>query len=386
MWHSWFDRDLGVAGRVMVRGKDGAIAQKLVRINKPICRIPSLAVHFGDSVPFEFNKETNLFPIAGLATAELNRLGKTSAELKADKDLEKAGFDPIKPVTQRHNRHLLDLIAEDAGVSVNDIIELEIVLFDTQPACFGGLNDEFIYSTRLDNLGMTYAAVEGLIKSVESDSALDDESTVRLIACFDNEEIGSRSAQGADSDLLPSVIRRISKLPIGGEQAHASDSYELTLAKSFVISADMAHSVNPNYSSKHEQEHKPHMNEGTVVKVNANVRYATTSPGIALLQEVARRAKSTGWQPPDAKNETGSGVPLQLFVVRNDGRCGSTVGPFLSSLLGVRTVDVGNPQLSMHSIRETCGTYDVEHAVNLFDAFFEHYGELGDKVLVDGAQ
>ena len=129
----------------------------------------------------------------------------------------------------------------------------------------------------------------------------------------------------------------------------------------------MAHSVNPNYAAKYESDHKPEMNKGTVIKVNANARYATNSPGIVLLQEIARRAE----------------VPLQLFVVRNDSSCGSTIGPMLSAALGTRTLDLGNPQLSMHSIRETGGVYDVYNAIKLFEGFFEHYSELEKQIIVD---
>ena len=129
----------------------------------------------------------------------------------------------------------------------------------------------------------------------------------------------------------------------------------------------MAHSVNPNYSGKYESDHKPEMNKGTVLKINANARYATNSPGIVLLQEIARRAN----------------VPLQMFVVRNDSSCGSTIGPMLSAALGTRTLDLGNAQLSMHSIRETGGVYDVDYGVKLLESFFEHYSELESRILVD---
>ncbi|KAF2168846.1 hypothetical protein M409DRAFT_20861 [Zasmidium cellare ATCC 36951] len=396
MWHSWFDRDLGAAGRVMVKSKDGTIEQRLVRITKPICRIPNLAVHFGGYEPFEFNKENQLFPIAGLVSAELNRSGKSAEDLKKEEaEKEKAaGFEPLKVTTQRHHPHLIDLIAEQVGCGVDEVLDFEMVLYDTQPSCIGGINDEFVYSARLDNLGMTYCAVEGLIQSVESPSALKGDPTIRLIACFDHEEIGSQSAQGADSNMLPAVIRRLSCLPssttdseksydkVNGDSVDNSTAYEQTLSTSFLVSADMAHSINPNYAGKYEPEHKPHMNEGTVIKINANVRYATNAPGIVLLQECARRAKPTAWQLPESKSKD-RGVPLQLFVVRNDSRCGSTIGPMLSAALGARTIDVGNPQLAMHSIRETGGAYDVEHGVNLFDSFFEHFGELESKIMVD---
>nr|POE51610.1 aspartyl aminopeptidase [Quercus suber] len=397
MWHTWFDRDLSVAGRVMVKGKSGEMEGRLVHIKKPICRIPNLAVHFGGSVPFEFNKESQLFPITGLVSAELNRTGKTAEETKkAESELD-SSFNPLKAPMQRHHPYLIKLIAEHAECAPEDILDFELVLYDTQAATIGGLNDEFVHSARLDNLGMTYCAVEGLIQSLSSSSALKENNTIRMIACFDHEEIGSTSAQGAASNMLPAVLRRLSCLPphFGDDSEKSyekvsnssvsddtSTLFEQTLSTSMLVSADMAHSVNPNYGAKYEAEHRPEMNAGTVIKVNANVRYATNSPGIVLLEECARRAKAASYQPPGSKTSQG-GVPLQLFVVRNDCPCGSTIGPMLSASMGVRTIDVGNPQLAMHSIRETCGSYDVEHGINLFDSFFEHYNALEAKILVD---
>jgi aspartyl aminopeptidase len=139
---------------------------------------------------------------------------------------------------------------------------------------------------------------------------------------------------------------------------------------------DMAHAVHPNYGGKHEADHRPQLNQGPVIKINANGRYATNSPGITLLQEVARTATKRVDDDLD-------GVPLQLFVVRNDSGCGSTIGPMLSARLGVRTLDLGNPQLAMHSIRETAGTTDVHHAIRLFTSFFQHYSSLEKTILVD---
>jgi aspartyl aminopeptidase len=396
LWHTWFDRDLAIAGRAMVKGKDGNMEMRLVRVKKPILRIPNLAVHFGGSVPFEFNKEAQLFPITGLVSAELNRTGKTAEDVKKDETERTSGsYEPFKTPTQRHHPYLITLIAKEAGCDPDDVLDFELVLYDTQASCIGGLNDEFVFSARLDNLGMTYCAVEGLIQSLGSTSALKNDSTIRLIACFDHEEIGSTSAQGADSNMLPAILRRLSCIHSSsssdseksydrvnnGDAVDTSTAYEQTLSTSFLVSADMAHSVNPNYSGKYESEHKPEMNAGTVIKINANVRYATNSPGVVLLTECARRAKASTYQPPGSKSS--GGVPLQMFVVRNDSPCGSTIGPMLSASLGARTIDVGNPQLSMHSIRETSGCYDVEHGVNLFDSFFEHYGELEGKILVD---
>jgi len=376
IWHTWFDRDLSVAGRVLVRDGAGNFVQKLVKVDRPIVRIPTLAIHLNRDSNFSPNKEDEMLPIAGLAAAELNKAAdepETETEAGSDGGAE---FRPLKEMTERHHSHLLKVVAEHSGVEVSQVVDFELVLYDTQKSCLGGLNDEFIFSPRLDNLNMTYCSVLGLISSAESTS-LDSDGSIRLVACFDHEEIGSLSAHGADSNLLPAIVRRLSVIPAGPsssdgsydhiEEAVASTAFEQTLSTSFLVSADMAHSVHPNYAAKYESNHRPEMNKGTVLKINANQRYATNSPGIVLLQEVASRA----------------GVPLQLFVVKNDSPCGGTIGPMLSAKMGVRTIDLGNPQLSMHSIRETGGSHDVEHAIKLFDTFLSTYGELEAKILVD---
>jgi aspartyl aminopeptidase len=372
IWHTWFDRDLSIAGRVMVKDGKGNYVQKLIKVERPILRIPTLAIHLDRSASFEPNKENELFPIAGLVAAELNRTGGKASGEEADAE-EEGDFKPLKVLSDRHHPYVVE------------------ILYDTQKSCIGGINNELIFSARLDNLGMTYCAIEGLIESVSSPSALENESSIRLTTCFDHEEIGSTSAHGAASNLLPAVLRRLSVIPAYNEagsdnsyekipreaELDIATAYEQTLATSFLVSADMAHSVNPNYTSKYEVDHRPEMNKGTVIKINANQRYATNSPGIVLIQEVARRAK------PSADSVTSAGVPLQLFVVRNDSSCGSTIGPMLSAALGTRTLDLGNAQLSMHSIREVGGVYDVEHGIRLFESFFEHFSELEAKILVD---
>lgn len=317
-----------------------------------------------------------MFPIAGLVAAELNRQKEAGGDantstpaLENDSNI----FNPLKATAERHHPYVVELVAQEAGVAPANVVDFEMILYDTQKPCIGGLNNELLFSARLDNLEMSFCCAEGLVNSLSSPTALDNEASIRLISLFDHEEIGSRTAQGADSNLLPAILRRLSVLPGSSkkEDVVASDAlataYEQTLSASFLVSADMAHSVNPNYSAKYESDHKPEMNKGTVIKINANARYATNSPGVVLLQEVARR-----------KN-----VPLQLFVVRNDSSCGSTIGPMLSAALGTRTLDLGNAQLSMHSIRETGGIYDVEYAIRLFESFFEHFSELEGKIIVD---
>lgn len=213
---------------------------------------------------------------------------------------------------------------------------------------------------------MCFAAVHGLVNSLSDVDALQEDDSIRIASCFDHEEIGSLSAQGADSNFLPSILRRLAL--VNGQDSAASSAIERSYAKSFFLSADMAHAVNPNYASKYESEHKPAINGGPVIKVNANQRYATNSAGIALLQKIANEAS----------------LKLQLFVVRQDSPCGGTIGPMLSAKLGIRTLDIGNPQLSMHSIRETSGTQDVGHAVHLFQHFYSRYPQLSRMINIEG--
>jgi len=289
LWHTWFDRDLSVAGRVMVKTKDGSFESRLVKVERPILRIPTLAIHLERQDKFEPNKEVNMFPIAGLVAAELNRQGKSETDVAAEKlsettvSTESSPYQPMKLVTERHHPYIIDLLASEAKCTPSEIQDFEIVLYDTQKACLGGLNNEFIYSARLDNLGMTYCATESLISSLSSLSALKEDPTIRLIALFDHEEVGSRTAQGADSNMLPAVLRRLSvfhpssssdsedssyeKVTAGAEEG--STAYEQTLSTSFLISADMAHSVHPNYPAKYDGNHRPEMNKGTVIKINA---------------------------------------------------------------------------------------------------------------------
>lgn len=248
---------------------------------------------------------------------------------------------------------LLDMIAAQLNCAVADIEDFELVLFDTQKSVIGGANDEFIFSPRLDNQVSCFCAVTGLINSAES---LPNETGIQLISLFDHEEVGSMSAQGANSSFLPDILKRI-----------ATDEFAQTLSKSFIVSSDMAHGVHPNYPEFYESEMRPLLNGGPVIKINANQRYVTNSAGILLMKKIADKAK----------------VPMQLFTVKNDSPCGSTIGPFLSAKLGVRTLDLGNPQLSMHSIRETGGAYDIEKLIYLFESFFEHYSQLEESILVD---
>ena len=343
------------------------LPQELILANpNEVFRIPTLAIHLDPhATSFSFNTETQLLPIVGLVHDP--KIEKPGADKKEGES------EPLKLATERHHPPLIELLAEELAVSPEEIVDFELLLYDIQKACLGGLRKEFIFASRLDNLVMSYTAIQGLIRSVDGKDALEEESSIRMVALFDDEEVGSRTAQGADSNVLLAILRRLSV--ISSEQLNNEDlftAFERSMSRSFLLSADMAHSIHPNYSEKYESKHAPRINKGVVVKLNANARYATNSPGVALVQEVARA---------DVNNESESPVPLQLFVVRNDSNCGSTIGPLLSALLGIRTVDLGNPQLSMHSIRETCGSKDVEYSLLLFLRFFKKFSKVATGIL-----
>lgn len=366
IWHSWFDSDLSIAGRVFVNDrKSGTFVSKLVDLNKPLLKIPTLAIHLDREVnfKFEFNKESQLLPIAGLTN------GETDGEANGEERPEQDAFSSLKAVVERHHRSMLELVAQQLDLSsVNDIEDFELILYDHAAATFGGFHDEFIFSGRLDNLTSCFTSLHAL--TLAADTNVDGETGIRLMACFDHEEVGSSSAQGADSNFLPNVLERLSLLK-GDPSSDVSDTLTKshileTLAKSFFMSSDVSHAVHPNYLNKYESQHKPIIGGGPVIKINANQRYMTNSPGMVLIKKLADKAQ----------------VPLQLFVVSNCSSCGSTIGPILASKTGIRTLDLGNPILSMHSIRETGGSADLELQIKLFKEFFEQYSSLESNIIV----
>lgn len=238
-------------------------------------------------------------------------------------------------------------------------MDFELNLFDVQKAALGGARSEFIHSARLDNLASCFMAVQALVEhSPEGDS------DISLVALFDHEEVGSSSAVGAGSPIIGQSVERIAAALNNGDGN--PDLYQMTLQKSFCLSVDQAHAIHPNYASKHEKNHAPQMNQGMVIKRNSNQRYATNGITGFLMRQVARKA--------------GLGQELQEFVVRNDCACGSTIGPIISSQTGIRAIDMGCPQWSMHSIRETMGAADLTHGLALFRAFFQYFREVDDSV------
>jgi len=295
--NSWLDRDLGIAGRLLVR--DGAaIVEHLVSIDRPILRVPQLAIHLDREVNDKglvLNRQDHLAPIYGQAA--------TSGSLR-------------------------DALATAAGVARDAIVGSDLMLFDLTAPTVGGLSGELLFSARLDNLAMCHAAVTALV-----DARPHGATAISVIALFDHEEVGSESAAGAGSAVLPRVLERL---------AGTREAFHQACARSTCISADMAHAVHPNYASRHEPRHKPVLNGGPVIKTNSQQRYATTAATAVMFAELCHAED----------------VPVQHYAHRTDLPCGSTIGPITSTLLGIATVDVGNPMLSMHSARELGGSQD----------------------------
>jgi len=342
LWHTWFDRDLSVAGRVMLKTKDGA-ESRLVRLNDPILRIPNLAIHLqtgSERNAFKFDVEDETVPM--FATAAAAEFNKSCAPTKST-------------INDEHHALLLRLIAEELKVDVNDICDFELSLYDTQPSVIGGGLKEFVFSPRLDNLGSTYSVLTALVSSL--DESLETETNIRMIASFDNEEIGSVSNRGAASNLMYTTMRRI----------HGEKHFDAAIQKSIVLSCDMAHAIHPNYASRHETNHKPMLHQGLVIKYNANQRYATSMVSVYHLLQIAKE----------------NDIPIQKFVVKNTSPCGSTIGPHISAKCGIRTVDVGCPQLSMHSIREQMGVKDVATSTELFKLYFQNFVKLDSALKID---
>ena len=310
---TWTDRDLSLAGRVILSGKKKP-STKLVRFKQALLRIPQLAIHLNRNV----NKK-------GLILNEQNHL---------------------PPIFSMQNKSAPDevlkkMVARELKCKPADIMGLDLSLYDTQPGALAGAEREFIFSGRLDNLASCHSAMHALTESTIKDQA------TRVIAFYDHEEVGSETAQGAGSPFLKDVLERI----ILSEKR---EDFLRAMANSFFISADMAHAIHPNYSDMHDSQHMPIINGGPVIKSNAGQRYATDAMSSVWFESLCKKA----------------GIPVQKFVVRSDLGCGSTIGPITAANLGIRTVDVGNPMLSMHSIREMAGSNDHELLIRAFKEFF----------------
>jgi len=314
--HTWLDRDLGIAGTLVVENENGAHETVPYAIKKPVCRIPNLAPHIkvDKNAEFKINTQDHMPPVIGLGE---------------DKALED------KPV--------LKLIAGAADVDPNRVSSYTLEVFDLQPGAIGGMNEEFVFSRAIDNLAACHAAVEAFLNSSEP------APFTRIIALFDNEEVGSQTMQGAGSRFLDMIIERLNAL-----SENPRESYFRSIANSLFISNDGAHAVNPNYPEAHEPRHHPVLNGGPVLKINANQRYTTNSEALEHLRSCAKRAD----------------VKLQEFVARTDVGTGSTIGPMTATRLGIRAVDIGVPMISMHSSREMGG---VEDQLSMIKLLTEHF-------------
>ena len=291
--NSWLDRDLGVAGRLILA--NGSV--ELVDVAEPIARVPQLAIHLDRDVNergLVLDRQAHLSPVWA------------------------TGLD----------QPFASWIAERAGTERP--VAWELCLYDVQPAAVLGADRSLLVSGRLDNLASCWAATSALVESSDSEH-------VSMIALFDHEEVGSASTTGASGPFLATVIERLHDAT-GGSR----DDLHRVLASSTCVSADNAHAVHPNYVERHDPGHAPIVNRGPAIKINANQRYATSAETAVLFQQACDDA----------------GVPSQTFVSRNNVPCGSTIGPLTATRLGIATVDVGVPQLSMHSAREFCGVED----------------------------
>nr|VZH96115.1 unnamed protein product [Spirometra erinaceieuropaei] len=329
---------------------------------------PSLAIHLNRDAnkAFSPNPEQHLAPIlCTMLTEQMANspeLAVGGSALAADMESEKphsamdAAASSQSLPSGSHPPALLKLLAEELNCAESDLVELELYFADTQPACLGGVHSEFIHAPRLDNQFNAFAGTHGLVNSLPS---LKDDPNVRIVCLYDHEEIGSRSAQGANSVYTAALFRRLTSALAssfeGNESAEKYCLFEQTMAKSFLLSADQAHAVHPSWPERHEPAHKPAFHGGMVLKYNCSQSYATNGLTAAVVREVARR----------------SAVPLQEFVIRQDQPCGGTIGPILSTQLGVPTADVGGAQLAMHSCREMTCTTSVVQAVALFTGYFE---------------
>jgi len=351
LWHTWFDRDLTLAGSVIVKDGKGFL-QRLLHIKRPLLRIPNLCIHLqsaDEKASFAVNKETHLVPILAM----VDDLNRTSAE---NGDAEAPS---VKQETDsRHAPELLGLLAKELGCSPGDILDFELFICDTLPAQLWGPKEEFHSSPRLDNQVHCFTAVEALC---ETDPIASD---VNMIVLFDHEECGSSSLCGAGGPVFEEAMQRVSRCFLLCDIIPASSEELLAISrrKSFLISADVAHAVHPNYSGKHEKGHQPKLNAGTIIKSNTNQRYATNLVSGFAIREFGRRAK----------------VPLQEFMVRSDCPCGTTIGPIIAERIGLRAVDIGVPSLSMHSIRETIGVADIGTNLALIKEFFSSFRLVDD--------
>jgi len=314
---TWFDRPLSVAGRVSVESQNSLKPENLfVHFKEPLCLIPNLAIHFNREINdgLKIERQKMLLPVLALS-------GKQYTE----------------------NELLFALLASELDIEADKILDYDLNLFDVNPGSIIGAYKEFISSGKLDNLAMVHAGIEALTDSQAVEAT-------QLFVCFDNEEVGSLSKQGAGSPFLRNVIHRICN-----QYDSNIDSFYRAIEHSFMISADMAHALHPAFNEKYDPVNQPLLNAGPVIKINANQKYTSDSDSSAVFEMLCRKA----------------GVPVQRFVNHSDAAGGSTLGGISSAQIDLRSVDIGNPMLAMHSIRELAGVDDHYYVLQAFREFYK---------------
>ena len=313
---TWFDRPLTLAGRVIVKGNDMLSPKTLLmHVKRPLLQISNLAIHFNRQVNdgVKLSKQKDVLPLLGMVTDELER-----------------------------GNMLTNIICSELNINKEDILDFDLYLAASTPACTFGVHDELISSGRLDDLSMCFAGLEALLAAPLTD-------TTKVLAIFDNEETGSQTKQGAGSPFLASMLKRIAMAQGGSEEA-----YWQAVERAFMISADNAHAWHPNYPEKFDPTNHPVLGGGPVIKFNAAQKYASDAVSAAVFAEICREA----------------GVPCQRFVNHSDVAGGSTLGNILASSIPLRGVDMGNAILAMHSCRETGSVADHCYCVAAFTRFF----------------
>lgn len=314
---TWLDRPLALAGRVVLKGESILKpVERIININKPMCIIPNIAIHMNRSVNdgYAFNKQKDMLPLVGLI----------------NDSLEKDNF-------------MIKEIAKNLNVDIEEIIDFDLFLYEFEKGSIIGTNQEFISTGRLDNLSMAHASLHGLINA-------QGKQGINVAAVFDNEEVGSSTKQGADSNMLINILERIC---LSFEKTR--EEFFTSLYSSFMISADLAHAVHPNIGEKHDPTNRPVLGKGPVIKINANQAYTSDAYSISIYKTICKEAN----------------VDYQEFVNRSDERGGSTIGPISSTHIDIPSVDIGTPILAMHSIREL-GTVEDHYSIyKTFNKFYE---------------
>ncbi|MCT4544848.1 MAG: M18 family aminopeptidase [Vallitalea sp.] len=316
IYYTWLDRPISLAGKVALRSNNlMKPVIKYIDFKKPILTIPSLAIHMNREINkgMEFHPQIDTIPLIG----------------------------QIKDNLEKDN-YLISYIGKELNVEVNDILDFELYLYLKEESSFIGVNNEFVQAPKLDNLAMVYS-------SLQSISSVENKNGINIAACFDNEEIGSKTKQGADSLLFTNILDRIS-IALNKTKSKHYRMYE----ESFILSADAAHALHPNKAEKHDPTNRPLLNKGIVIKLSARQSYATDCETSGIVQQLCEKTN----------------IPYQKFVNRSGIPGGQSLGPIISSFLPIKTADVGVPMLAMHSVKELVGVEDLINMGQLFNNLY----------------